>query len=400
MPSVDLDRLGQYVDLPATAARLLAVPEKQVILHLTVRTGPDEVLSCKAYVVYYNTARGPAKGGIRIWPTATLESTTDLAERMVWKTALVGIPFGGGKSSIALDAGKLPLFVRNELVREFVHVIEGELSSGAYIPAPDLGSGPSDMAIIFGQTHQLTSVTGKPPRVGGLPGRLEATGYGVAHTAGLFLGSRLGKDVSGATAAVQGFGNVGGWTAAFLAQGGARVVAVSDMDTALYAKDGLDVGALQAHYEANGRLAGFPAEEIAHEDVLTADVDVLVPAATGGVFDAKTAAKVRARLIVEGANGPTTPEGDAVFGENGVAVAPDILANSGGVVASYVEWRNAKSGSITDATEVFKIIESVLGRAAARTQRFAGEHDVDLRTAAECLAVNEVVETMRDRAWL
>jgi len=399
MPTMDLDAIGQHVDIPATARRLLAEPEKQVTLHLSVRIGPDELLCCKAYVVYYNTARGPAKGGIRIWPEVSLASTTDLAERMVWKTALVGIPFGGGKAGIDLDASRLPLFVRNELVREFVHVIGEELLSGTYIPAPDMGSGPSDMAIIFGQTHQLTSVTGKPPRVGGLPGRLEATGRGVAHSTALFARQALGRGLAGATVAIQGFGNVGGWTATFLAERGARVVAVADVGTALYAEDALDVAALHRHMAANGHLAGFPAEAVSHEDLLLSDVDVLVPAAIGGVFDADLAGRVRARLVVEGANGPTRPAADAVFADRGITVVPDILANSGGVIASYVEWRNAKSGSITDKVEVFRTVESVLDRAAAQVTAFAGRRGVRLRVAAECLAVQEVVEAMRDRGW-
>ena len=400
MPAVDLDQISEHVDVPGSARRLLEVPEKQITLHLNIRTGEDEIINCAAYVVYYNTARGPAKGGIRIWPKVSIESTTELAERMVWKTALVGLPFGGGKSSIAIDAGRLSLFVRNELMREFVHLIESELISGAYIPAPDLGSGPSDMAIIFGQTHRLTSVTGKPPRVGGLPGRLQATGRGVAYVTGRYLETHLATDLARATVAVQGFGNVGGWTASFLAEAGAKVVAVSDIHTALHDPRGLDVEAVHRHYQQHGRLEGYPADAMPHEGLLTCDVDVLVPAAIGGVFDAPTAGRVRARLVVEGANGPTLPDGDAVFQDSDVLVVPDILANSGGVIASYVEWRNAKSGSITDTAEVFQTIESVVERAAVGVDAFAKQHGVSLRTAAECLAVQEVVEAMRDRGWV
>ena len=401
MASVDFDRIASLVNLPDNARVMLEHPERQTTLALNLRTGPGEVLFAQAYVVYYNTARGPAKGGIRIAPDVTLEETVDLAERMVWKTALVKIPFGGGKSGIAMDAGKLPLFVRNDLVREFVHLISPDLEHGVYIPAPDLGSRPSDMATIYGQTHILTCVTGKPPRVGGLPGRLEATGRGVAYVTGRAVADVLGRDVRDVSVAVQGFGNVGGWTAQFLQERGARVVAVSDVHGGRYDTKGLNIPQLLEKTDPAGCLHDHPGgEKITNEDMLSLKVDVLIPAAIQNVLTESTAPKVHATLIVEGANGPTTSGADDILADKGIVVVPDILANAGGVIASYIEWRNAKSGSITDRDEVFESLERVIGRAYDEVMALADRNKTTLRLAAQAVAVDEVVGAMQDRGWI
>jgi len=399
--SVDFEKVSGLVDVPENAAKLLSRAERQQILTLTLRTGHDEVLFADAYVVYYNTSRGPAKGGIRISPAVTLEETIDLAERMVWKTALVKIPFGGGKSGICVDAEKLDMFVRTGLMHEFVHLIYADLEDGAYIPAPDLGSRPSDMAAIYGQTHMTTSVTGKPPRVGGLPGRKEATGRGVAYSARRAIEDVLKQDITKTTVAVQGFGNVGSWAAQFLSDWGARVVAVSDAQAGYHNPKGLDIDALRASADRTGLIQeSGNAETISNDELLGLEADVLVPAAVENVLTAETAPKVKARLVVEGANGPTTPEADEILESAGVVAVPDILANAGGVIASYIEWRNAKSGSITDREEVFESLETVIGRAYDEVMALAGSRKVSLRLAAQAVAVEEVVGAMQDRGWV
>lgn len=397
---VDLDLISRYIPIPEAAKILLSVPLRQLILNLNIRTGEQQILMAKAYVVYHNTARGPAKGGIRVAPDVTLEETTELAERMTWKTALVKIPFGGGKAGIAIDPRKLTLFERNELLREFIHIINEELIHSAYIPAPDLGSNPSDMAIIYGQTHILESVTGKPPRVGGLPGRLEATGRGVAYITRLALREYLNRDVEGTTVAIQGFGNVGSWTAYFLHQWGAKVIAVSDITGGAFDPNGLEIPLLREQYSVEHGFRNCKAKRITNEQLLSLDVDVLIPAAVGNVLNEHTAPNVAARLVIEGANGPTTREADQIFVSKRVPVVPDVLANAGGVIASYIEWRNAKSGSITHTEEVFESIEHILGEAFENVVRASRQHKVNPRLAAEILAVDEVVQAMRDRAWL
>lgn len=401
MPSIDFDRLSEHVDVSESARMLLEHSERQVTLNLNIRSSTGDLVMGDVYVVYHNTARGPAKGGIRISPTVTLEETVDLAERMVWKTALVKIPFGGGKSGIRIDATKLSLFERNEMIREYVHILESDLVGGAYIPAPDLGSGPSDMATIYGQTHILTSVTGKPPRVGGLPGRREATGRGVAHSVKVGLERIIKRDVRGATVAVQGFGNVGRWTSKFLADEGAKVVAVSDASGGFFNAKGLDVDSLKERTTENGHLPDDKSgDRITNEELLALEVDVLVPAAVENVLTAESAPDVKAKLVVEGANGPTTREGGAALEDAGIPVVPDILANSGGVIASYIEWRNAKSGSITDRAEVFDAIERQIEQVFDEVLAFAKEKKISNRLAAECVAVEEVIGAMEDRGWI
>jgi glutamate dehydrogenase/leucine dehydrogenase len=400
MPVVDFAQLKTVVDVPAEAERLLSKPEKEIHFSLNLLLHPLGLVEADAYVVYHNTARGPAKGGLRIWPTVTLDHTRDLAELMTWKTALVGIPFGGGKSGIALDPRTLPAANKTAIIKEYVHMLSAELYSGAYVPAPDLGSTPSDMAVIYGETHRLESVTGKPPRVGGLPGRREATGYGVSHVTCLACEALLGGPVAGRRVAVQGFGNVGEWTCRFLQERDARVVAVSDLTGGLYRENGLDITGLAEHSRTTGGVVGGVGDALTNEELLALDVDVLIPAAVENVLTEQSADRLRARLVVEAANGPTTPGGAAILQARGIPVVPDILANSGGVVASYVEWRQAKSGAMTKAVETYQIVAEQLEHAFHQVRHLVTQHQVTDRVAAQAVAVEELIATMRDRGWI
>jgi glutamate dehydrogenase (NAD(P)+) len=320
---------------------------------------------------------------------------------MVWKTALVKIPFGGGKSGIRIDGAALSAFERADMVREFVHLIESDLVNGVYIPAPDLGSRPADMATIYGQTHILSSVTGKPPRLGGLPGRKEATGRGVAHSVALGLERVFKRPVKGATVAVQGFGNVGSWAAKFLRDMGATVVAVSDHTGGWFNPKGVEIDPVMKCTSVTGCLGPEKVgDRITNAELLALDVDVLAPCAVEKVITDATAPTVRAKLVVEGANGPTTEEGDAILEKKGIVAIPDFLANAGGVIASYIEWRSAKSGSITDKREVFESIDKVIDAAFTEVESVAKEKKISHRRAAECVAVNEVVGAMQDRGWI
>ena len=274
--------------------------------------------------------RGPAKGGLRIWPSVTLEHTRTLAELMTWKTALVGIPFGGGKSGIALDPRQFPRANKSALIREFVHIIREELYAGSYVPAPDLGSNPSDMAVIYGETHMPESVTGKPPRVGGLPGRREATGYGVAYVTALASDTILKRGVDGLRVGVQGFGNVGEWTCRFLDQRGAKIVGVSDSEGGVHRSDGLPIEELAAYTTRNGSVAGFAGgDRITNEELLAADVDVLIPAAIEDAITEHNASRVSAKLVVEAANGPTTPGGDRIWSSAAYPSCPTFSPTAG-----------------------------------------------------------------------
>ncbi|MFO7900090.1 MAG: Glu/Leu/Phe/Val dehydrogenase [Planctomycetota bacterium] len=400
MPSIDFDEVSQYVQLPGEARVLLERPERELRITMSLRLD-QALMQCDVYVVYYNTARGPAKGGIRFWPTVTMDHTVELSEKMVWKTALVGVPFGGGKSGVRLDAGDYTRMQKTAILKEFVHVIRPELMSGSYVPAPDMGTNAYDMAVIFGETHLMESVTGKPPRVGGLPGRLEATGRGLGTCIAAAARRHLESELAGLTVAVQGYGNVGSWCAHFIDKLGATVVAASDISGGVYAGDGLDVRALAEWCGQGKMLADYPDyDPISNAELLAADVDILVPAAAEDALTGENAEAVSARLIVEGANGPTTPEADAIFNRRGTPVVPDILANSGGVIASYIEWRKAKSGSLTSRDETFETVDRLVLDGFRRVSEFAEGNGITPRVAARCLSVQEVVATMSDRGWI
>jgi glutamate dehydrogenase (NAD(P)+) len=400
MTAVNFEKISKYTKIPADAVALLSVPERELKINLNVRLEDGSLQMGNLYLVSYNTARGPAKGGIRFAPDVTMEETADLAERMVWKTALMNIPFGGGKSSVSLDPRKLTRMQKASIMREYVHVLRNELR-GFYIPAPDMGTSEWEMAIIFGETHSYESVTGKPVRVGGLPGRLEATGRGLATCVKSAAQHLLKRDVKGLSVAIQGFGNVGSWTARFLSEFGARIVAVSDVGGGIYQESGLPVDQLTQCTLNNGHVTDYAGgTKISNDELLKLGVDILVPAATGHVITKAVAEKIQAKLIVEGANGPTTPEGDEALDSRGIKLVPDILANSGGVIASYIEWRKAKSGSLTRREETFEAVDDLMRDGFVRVMKLAEDKKIPPRLAAEVIAVDEVVGSMKDRGWI
>lgn len=401
MAVVDLDRVSPILAMPPQARAILEGKEKQVIMNLRLKISAAEVITADTFVVYHCTVRGPAKGGIRMWPDVTLEETGVLAELMTYKCALSGIPFGGGKSGIRLDPHKLSRFIKTSIIKEYVHIIREELDCGAYIPAPDMGTGPVEMAVIFGETHRPETVTGKPVGVGGLPGRKEATGRGVAHVTRLAVERLLQKNVNKITCAVQGFGNVGSHTASFLAQMGAKVVAVSDLTGGACDPEGLDIEKLREYANQNGGgVVGFSKQVITNAELMAMPVDVLIPAAAGEAITAENAESVRAKLIIEGANAPTTRQADCILRGKGVRILPDILANAGGVIASYVEWQQGKSGTITPITETYETIERRLTNAFDRVLGAQTETKGDLRLAAQVAACEEVLIALRDRDWV
>ena len=397
---VDFKLIGKYERIPSQARRVLEVAEKEVTLTVNLRFNNKKAILVPAYLVFYNTVRGPAKGGIRFAKDVTLASTRDLAELMVWKTALTKIPFGGGKSSVALDPSELTGEEKVTVIKEFVHLIREDLRAGNYIPAPDMGTNEADMAVIYGETHILESVTGKPARVGGLPGRKQATGRGVATTTLLALENQ-GLDRGKSRVAIQGFGNVGSWTAYFLHKAGLKVVAISEITGGVYDKNGLDIPGMMKYARTGQIPKKFRSlRKISNEQLLELDVDVLMPAAVGNVLTKKNASKIRAKMIVEAANGPTTPEADRIFDRRALFVVPDILANSGGVIASYLEWRKAKSGSLTREAETYQTIDELIGESFEEVMKLSRRKKVSPRLAAQIIAVSEVIRTMDDRRWL
>lgn len=395
MGVVDLETVSKYIDISKEACTLLGKSEQEHYANLSFKWN-GKLIQADTYVVFHCAVRGPAKGGIRMSSQVSMEETRRLAELMTYKCALTKIPFGGGKSGICIDPKELSIEARRTLIREYVHVFEPFLKSGAYVPAPDLGTAPSDMATIYGRTHVPESVTGKPPRIGGLPGREEATGYGVASCACMAASDILNKAPEDLTVAIQGFGNVGRWTAKFLYDWGARVLAISDIYKAVYMDGGLPVDELMS----SRTLENAALPEIEHDELLRLPVDILIPAAIENTITGKVAEETQARIIVEAANDPTTIEGDAILASRGIPVIPDILANSGGVIASYIEWRQGKSGSLTEKSETYASIDKQITEAYKEMSDLVRRENVGHRLASHILAVNEVVESMRDRCWI
>ena len=401
MASINFERIADFLDIPGNAMNILSKSEKEIKLNLCLPSDQGKMIQADCYVVYYNAVRGPAKGGIRMSAGVTLDETRDLAERMVWKCALAGIPFGGGKSGIAIDPGTLTSFQKTAVIKEFIHLIGPELTSGAYVPAPDMGTTAQDMAVIYGETHILESVTGKPPRIGGLPGRDEATGRGVMKSALLGIEKFLKKSPDQASVAIQGFGNVGSWAAGFLHRRGAKIVSISDREGGIYSEKGLDIDNILKQVKTRGvvPLDALEGNKITNEEILQLPVDVLIPAAVENVITQDNITRIKAPVIIEAANGPTTLAADKAIGTDKYIV-PDILANSGGVIASYVEWRKGKSGAITKAAEIYETIDSLIEENFEKCCDFSKKNKCALRISAQVTAVNEVIESLKERAWI
>ncbi len=382
---------------------LLRSPKRELIVHFPVKMDEGSIKMFTGFRVQHNVARGPAKGGIRYHPEVALDEVRALAMWMTWKCALANIPYGGAKGGVAVDPKGLSFTELERLTRRYTSEIALLIGPERDIPAPDVGTNEQVMAWMM-DTFSMQQgfsvpgvVTGKPVSVGGTLGRTEATGRGVAVITGEALRS-LGMPVQGAKVAIQGLGNVGSHAARYFRDMGCTVVALSDSRCALYNPGGLDVDGLLRWKRETGSCSGYSgAEEITNEALLALPVDILVPAAIEGVLTEKTASSVQARLIVEGANGPTTPEADQILAQRDVTVIPDILANAGGVTVSYFEWVQNLQFYFWDATEVNRNLERILTRAFGEVAAAAKRHSVSFRTAAMMLAISRVSEAVEVR---
>lgn len=396
--AVDVLGLGTEVhDLLAAARR-----EMSVSIPLRRDDGTIEVL--RGYRVQHNYSRGPAKGGVRFDARVDLDEVRALAMWMTWKCALLDVPYGGAKGGVTVDPRHYSQGELERITRRYTSEIAPIVGPNQDIPAPDVGTDEQTMAWMMdtysvGRGHTVLGVvTGKPIAVGGSRGRASSTSRGVAAVAFKAL-EHLGIDANGATAAVQGYGKVGRGAVAFLADEGVRVVGVSDMYGAITNPAGLDVAALEAHVDATGSVVGFSgAEPIAEPgDLLGLDVDLLVPAAIEGVITGANAGAVRARAIVEGANGPVTSDADKILADAGILVVPDILANAGGVVVSYFEWVQANQAYWWSEAEVEHRLVERMNNAWDDVLEYAVRRDISLRLAATCMAVERVYQAHRLR---
>jgi glutamate dehydrogenase (NAD(P)+) len=353
------------------------------------------------YRVVHNNARGPTKGGIRYHPSVTLDEVKALAMWMTWKCAVVGLPFGGAKGGVIVDPRALSAAEIQNLTRRYTSEITPIIGPDRDIPAPDMGTNPQVMAWMmdtYSMGHGYTIpavVTGKPVSVGGSEGRLDATGRGLLYLLQEHLAESGG--VSDKSFAVQGFGNVGGVAARLLRQAGARVEYVTDVDTGIRNPQGIDTMSLFLHVQAGGSLSDWrgEGEQIDPAEVLEADVDVLIPAATECVITADNAANVRAKLIIEGANGPLTPDADAILLERGIPVIPDILANAGGVTVSYFEWVQARQYLHWSEEQVNEELQRLLLDAYRQVaSRCPIGGDCSMREAAQWIGIERVIEAI------
>ncbi|MFI7613918.1 Glu/Leu/Phe/Val dehydrogenase [Nonomuraea terrae] len=394
------DQAAGHLGLDDGLRTMLATPRRSLTVSVPVRREDGRLDVVQGFRVQHNVSRGPAKGGLRFHPTTDLDEVTALAMWMTWKCALVGIPYGGAKGGVAVDPAGLTTRELERLTRRYVSEIMPLIGPEKDIPAPDVGTDEQTMAWIM-DTYSVSAgysvpgvVTGKPTTLGGSLGRTGATSRGV-QIAAL---AALGRSPEGVTVAVQGFGKVGALAAQYLSDAGCKIVAVSDVTGAVHARGGLDVARLRAYATETGGVRGFHhADALDRDDLLELDVDVLVPAAMESAITEVNAPRVRARLIVEGANGPTTPEADEILAAAGTTVVPDILANAGGVIVSYLEWvQNMQAYSWGSGEVEVKLRDLMLG-AFSDVRSLAAERGLTLRQAAHVIGVGRVAEAHQMR---
>ncbi len=398
-----LNLAADYLNLDDGLRRILGAMKRELAVQFPVRMDDGSVRVFTGYRVQHNLARGPAKGGIRYHPEVSLDEVRALAMWMTWKCAVVRVPFGGAKGGVTVDPKGLSPGELERLTRRYTTEISVLIGPKRDIPAPDVNTNPQVMAWMM-DTYSMhvgysvpAVVTGKPLSIGGSEGRLEATGRGVVIVA-REAARYKGLDLEGATVAVQGFGNVGGTAARIFHEKGARVVAVSDVNGGVYNARGLDIPALSRHVAEAGTVVGFPGTDfVSNQELLELAVDLLVPAALENVITAENAPRIRARIVVEGANGPTTPEADSVLRDRGILVVPDILANAGGVTVSYFEWVQDLQSFFWGEAEVNKKLEHIMLNAFQEVLKVHRERKVDLRMAAYILAVSRVAHATKVR---
>jgi glutamate dehydrogenase/leucine dehydrogenase len=397
------DRAADYLDLEESMRNVLRNAKRQLIVSIPVRMDGGETKVFEGYRVQHNIARGPAKGGIRYHPNVSLDEVKALASWMTWKCATVGIPYGGGKGGVVCDPKALSRNELERLTRRYAFEIAPIIGPDRDIPAPDVYTDSQTMAwimdtisMVHGHT-ELGVVTGKPLALGGSQGRHEATARGALYA--LREACKVQDiDLKNSRVAVQGFGNAGAIITQLVAKDGAKVVAVCDSKCGLYNPDGIYVRGVLKHKEETGSLSGFSgAKEIASDDVLEVDCDILCPSALENSITLKNVGNVKAKIIAELANGPTTPGADRVLEDNGVLLIPDILANAGGVTVSYYEWVQDQYSFFWSEDRINQTLEATIGKAFHEVHEKAKHYGTDLRTGAYVLAIDRVAEATRVR---
>ncbi|RPH85749.1 MAG: Glu/Leu/Phe/Val dehydrogenase [Candidatus Rokuibacteriota bacterium] len=398
-----LDQVAGRLRLDQDIHERLRHPRRALVVSIPVRMDDGNTAVFTGYRIHHNSVLGPTKGGLRYDTEVTMGEVSALAMLMSWKCALMGLPYGGAKGGVRCDPRKLSRRELEGLTRRYTAEIILLIGPDLDIPAPDLGTDEQTMAWMM-DTYSMTQgrtvpgvVTGKPLIIGGSAGRREATGRGIVYT--LYQAARrLGQELRGRRVVVQGFGNVGSVAARLLWRDGGVIAGVSDIKGGIWKPDGIDIRQLEAHVAEAGGVAGFPgAEPVSNMDLLSQPCDVLIPAAIGSVIHADNAESIKATIIAEGANAPTTPEADVILRERGVTVIPDILANAGGVVVSYFEWVQGLQYYFWRESEITTRLQEVMTRAFNRVWALASKEGTDLRTAALMEGIRRVGEGYRIR---
>ena len=399
MAQEQLSLAAKYLDLDSGLEAVLSQPIKQLIVHFPVVLDSGEVQVFEGYRVQHNASRGPTKGGIRYHPDVDLAETSALAMWMTWKCAVVNIPYGGAKGGVKVDTKQLSKRELEKMTRRYASEINSMIGERSDIPAPDIGTNAQVMAWIMdtmSMQHGYTMpgvVTGKPVELGGSEGRVEATGRGVVVQVEE-AAKVMNMDLGNARVVVQGFGNVGSTAARIIEEAGAKVVGVSDAIGGIYNPNGLPVHELLRRY--SGREGGIQeykdAQPVTNDELLTLPCDILIPAAIAAQITGENANEIKAKLIVEGANGPCTPEADGILSDKGILVVPDILANAGGVVVSYFEWVQDLQNFFWEEDEVNRKLTKIMRYSFAQVESTMRLHKTDMRTAALIIGVKRVAD--------
>ena len=395
-----LRRAVEQLELSENEWQTLSTPRRVLEVAVPLRRDNGSVEMYKGFRVQYSTTRGPSKGGVRFHPNIDMDETVALAMLMTWKCALTNLPYGGAKGGIAVDPATLSAMENERLTRRYTSEILPIIGPERDIPAPDVGTDERNMAWMM-DTYSVNAgysvpgvVTGKPISLGGSLGRTSATGDGVAISTREALLVK-GINPEGATVAIQGFGKVGYWTAVGLEKMGLKVVAVSDVSGGVTGFSSVED--LWKHFREHGNLSAPGTDRLTNEELLALEVDVLIPAALADAITAKTAPSIKAKIVVEGANAPTTPEGDAILKDKGVLVVPDILANAGGVIVSYFEWVQDKQAFFWDADEIYQNLDSQLMKAIREVETMSTEKSLTWRESAMMIGVKRVAEAHKLR---
>jgi glutamate dehydrogenase (NAD(P)+) len=397
------DVAAAKLELDQGLKEYLRCPNREIIVHIPVVMDNGQLRVFDGYRVQHSIARGPCKGGVRYSPDVTLDEIRGLAAEMTWKCAVVNIPFGGAKGGIVCDPAQLSMGELERITRRYTAEILDYLGPERDVPAPDMNTNEQTMAWIMDTysmhvRHTVTaSVTGKPLDLGGSQGRREATGRGCMIVADEAL-KHFGWARESTRVVIQGFGNVGSQAACLMHEEGYKIVGVADIGGGVFNPNGLDIPALMAHVAENKTVAGFPgSDSIGAQEILEADCDLLLPAATESVITSKNAHKIKARILVEGANSPTTPPADSILFERGVFVIPDILANAGGVTVSYFEWVQDREGYFWHENVVNERLKAIMVAAFNDVVLYRVKHNVNNRIAAYMLAIDRVAFSIKLR---